>query len=44
MDGYITIRTKVDTKDFTAQINKMESKLQDLQFQYDAISKAQTIS
>lgn len=44
MDGYVTIGTKIDTKDFKSQISQMEDKLKDLQFQYDALSKAQPYS
>lgn len=39
MDGYITIGTKLDTKDFDAQINQLETELKDVEYELEHATK-----
>ena len=39
MDGWITIGTKLDTKSFDAQINRLESELKDVEYELENATK-----
>lgn len=39
MDGWITIGTKLDTKDFDAQISELESELKDVEYELEHATK-----